>query len=229
MDFPVNYQIHELPVLGFTLENLYVALTENLSGTIDEVVLPAAGDDQVSSFAPSFSGDSWKVWDDNLKAYVPALTQVGNVTLSASPTANRLQMVQDKAGVVALLDDAYGIRSTVILREGLVSVDWDKGNNFRLTLGANRQSAIYMTHSKPGMEIDLLVVNSGTNQTVVWDPAIQWQAATASQPPAAAPGMAKGVLVTLRNIGGIIFAEGINYTALNQVTDLGTPTGLISV
>lgn len=227
--FPVNYQIHDLPTLGFTLENIYYALANNITGSIDDTVLPAVSDPEQdqSHFAPWFTGDSWNVWDDTLKAYIPATTIVGNVTLTANATADRLQHIQNKAGIIALTSDAYIARETVILREGLVSVDWDKASSFRCALGVNRQTAIYMTHSKPGMEIELLVVNNGTSQTVAWDPAIQWPSGTAAQPPAAVPGQAKALLVTLKNIAGTIYADFLNY-ALDPISDLGTPTGLIS-
>lgn len=229
VNFPVNYQIHDLPALGFTLENIYYALANNITGSIDDTVLPAVSDpsqDQ-SHFAPWFTGDSWMVWDDTLKGYIPATTVVGNVTLTASPTADRQQSLQDKSGVIALTDDAYLTRETVILREGLVSVDWSKASYFRCALGANRQTAIYMTNSQPGMEIELLVVNNGTSQTVAWDPVIQWPSAVAAQPPASTPGQANAVLVNLKNIAGTIYADYLNYV-LNPISDLGTPTGLIS-
>lgn len=233
--FPVNYNIHELPILGFTLRNIYDALVANLSGSIDETILPAADNplsgsiDQIgTSFAPMFTGDGWNIWDDKLKVYRPTTPRVGNVSLEASPTQDRLQGIQNKDGRVALLEDAYRIRETLVLREGLVSVDWDKTNSFQCSLGTNRKSAIYMTHSKPGMEIDLLLINDGTAQQVVWDSSIKWPAATAPQPPAAAPGISNAVLVTLRNINGTIYGEYLNYS-FKPVTDKGTPTGLISV
>ena len=53
-------------------------------------------------------------------------------------------------------------------------------------LSGNRKSSFYMFHSKPGMEIDLLLVNNGTNQLVyTWDPLIHWPANTPPVVPAA--------------------------------------------
>ena len=80
--------------------------------------------------APKFDGSSWHSWEVANHTFTPINTQVHNVLLQSSPTAPRRQILNNKDGVVALLDDAYGIRQTVILPEGLVSVDWDSGDDF---------------------------------------------------------------------------------------------------
>ena len=104
-----------------------------------------------------FDGSSWHSWEQSNHAFTPVSVTVNNVLLQAAPTANRRQYCRTKTDVMALLDDVYGIRPTVILPEGLVSVDWDMGDDFLCVLSGNRQSSFYMFHSKPGMEIDMLV------------------------------------------------------------------------
>lgn len=212
--FLVNWNIHDLPVLSFTLNNIYSALHQNLTGTIDDTVLPSVADpsQQKSSFAPWLNGSSWYVWDNDLKGYRPAVVFADKVKLDASPTANRIQTLQNKSGTVALLDDAYSVRDTVILPEGLVSVDWDRGIRFKCALSGNRQSAFYMTHSKPGMKIKLQVINKGTSQTVgTWDPLIKWPANTAPTMPAAKPGTSSSIIIGLENINGTIYGDSSAY------------------
>src|SRR2546430_15606519 len=152
--FNVNAHIHEFPLRGFSLNNIYTALVQNLSGSIDETILPAVSNPDLaeSSLAPFLDGSLWRVFDSDLSAYKPTKVKIGNVTLTADPTADRLQQVQNKAGVWALLDDAYHVQDVITLQEGLVSVDWNEGFNFQVILSGNRQSAFYMQHSKPGME-----------------------------------------------------------------------------
>ena len=209
-EFPVNYNIHELPVTGIDLNSLYNALVSNLSGSIDEVVLPASLEPE-DPITPRFDGAGWKVWDEELNTYKPDGLFLGHVALDASPTSNRIQDMQAKSGTIALLDDIYGKRETITLQEGLVSVDWDKASSFRVILSGNRETAFYMFHSRPGMEIDLLIINNGTNQTVgAWDPAVEWQLGVIPDVPPANPGSASSLLVTLRNVNGTIYAETVN-------------------
>ena len=212
--FLVNWQIHDLPVLSFTLNNIYRALSQNLTGTIDNTVLPAVVDptQERSHFAPWLNGSTWYVWDADINGYKPAVVFADKVKLDASPTANRIQTLQNKSGTVATLDDVYKIRDTVVLLEGLVSVDWDKGIMFQCTLNGKRQSAFYMAHSKPGMKIKLQIINKGTNQTVgAWDAAIKWPANTAPTVPASKPGTSNSIIVTLENINGTIYGDSSAY------------------
>lgn len=212
--FPVNYSIHDLPVLGFTLGNIYTALAQNIAGSIDSVILPAVADPSFdkSHFAPWFDGASWNIWDFERSTYRPTGVSIGNVRLNSEPTDNRVQYVQNKSGVIALLDDAYRIRPTITLQEGLVSVDWDSGSNFKVTLSGNRKSVFYMQHTRAGQTIRILIINSGTNQTInAWDSTIIWPAGTAPVMPAANPGSAKAMIVMIRNINGILYGESQTY------------------
>jgi hypothetical protein len=213
-EFPVAYNIHDLTVRGYTLGNIYNSLVQNLSGSIEDTILPAVSDptkDQ-SSFSPWFDGASWHVWDDARSAYKPTSVIVGNVSLDASPTANRTHQVQNKDGVIALIEDVYNTRGTITLQEGLVSVDWDMSDSFRVILSGNRSTALYMTHSKPGREIMVILTNSGTNQVVgTWDPVIKWPGATAPSMPASTPGASKSVMVNLVNLDGVIYGEYLNF------------------
>ena len=210
-EFPVNYHIHDFPVLGYSLGNIYTALARNISGSSEEAVLPAVANpsyDQ-SHFAPYFDGETWRVWDDG--GYKPVATVVNNVQLVAAPSANRTQQLQAKDGVIALLDDVYGVRSTITLQEGLVSVDWDIGSKFQVILSGNRATTLYMQHSRPGRTIDILITNSGTNQVVAdWDSNILWQGGTPPSMPAAEAGAAKSLIVTIRNINGLMYGEYLN-------------------
>lgn len=213
IDFPVNYSIHDLTISGFTLRNVYNSLVQNISATIDDTVLAGTENpmsDQ-SDNAPWFDGSGWNVFDPSINDYKSTRVQVGSISLSAAPSANRLQQLQNKSGTVALLDDVYGIRPTITLQEGLVSVDWNIATSFRVILSGNRTSSFYMMNSMPGMRIKLLIVNSGTNQVVgAWDSNINWPAGTAPSMPASTPGAAKSLLVIIRNINGTLYGESVS-------------------
>ena len=199
MDFPVSLQVPELRPKSQTMRGILSDLVDNMTGQVESGLLDA---EELQTGPETFEGVQ------------PFTYKAGNVTLQGTPTANRLHQFQNKNGVVALLDDAYGVRPTVILPEGLVSVDWDVSDNFLVVLDGRRQPAFYMTHSKPGMEIDLLLVNNGTNQTVgTWDPLIKWPAATSPTMPAANSGTSALLLVTIENIAGTMYGEYLNYSA----------------
>jgi hypothetical protein len=199
MDFPVALQIPELRPKSQTMRGILSELVDNMTGQVESGILDA---EELPAGPETFEGIQ------------PFTYKVGNVTLQGTPTDDRLHTFQNKTGVVALLDDAYGVRPTVILPEGLVSVDWDVSDNFLVVLDGRRQSTFYMTHSKAGMEIDLLLVNNGTNQTVyAWDSAIKWPAATPPTMPAALSGTSALLLVTIENINGIMYGEYLNYSA----------------
>lgn len=216
-DFPIELHIAELRPAEFTLSRLSQALVGNMSGTVKEVLMDANIDIvpvHGAGAAPKFDGGTWYIWEESLHRYVPVNTRVGAVLLTATPSINRRQLLQNKDGVVALKDDVYWISPTVILPEGLVTVDWDVGINFLCVLSGNRKSAFYMAHSKAGMEIDVLLINNGTNQLVeTWDPVVQWP--TGAQPimPAADPGTSARQKITLRNVAGTIYGEYVNYVA----------------
>ena len=189
MDFPINLIIPDLRPSQFTIRSIANELAQNIVGTVDEVLLDS-------------------------ETYVPSETiRSGNITLQSSPSANRLQRIQEKDGTIALLDDAYGIRDTVILPEGLVSVDWRVSDSFLCMLSGSRQSAFYMFHQKDNMKIDLLLVNNGTNQTVgAWDPLIKWPAATPPTMPAATVGSSSLLWVTIRDINNLLYGESVSYS-----------------
>lgn len=230
IDFPINWQISELPSVGFSLDNIYKAIANNLTGTVDEVLLPTADPtENIATGEPFFDGSSWFVWHPDELDYKPVRTKIGNVTIEGDPSADRVQNVQAKSGTVALLDDTYKIRDTVYLKEGLVLIDWDKGSKFLCVLSGNRQPAFYMTNSKDGMKINVLVVNNGTKQTIgTWDSSIKWPSGVVPAIPAATAGRAASLIVTIRNINGNIYAESVNQTH-DPITDKATASGLISL
>jgi hypothetical protein len=213
MDFPIELNIAELRPKEFTMRRLAEAILENMTGIVQEGLMYASTDpDPQVGPAPMFDGKSWQSWETSEYRYSPINVQVNSVILESDPTANRLQLIQNKDGVIATLDEAYGIRDTVILQEGLVTVDWSKGNDFLCVLSGNRQSAFYMAHSKAGMEIDILLVNNGTNQLVGgWDALIQWPGGAPPVMPSAKSGTSARQKVTLRNINGTIYGEFLSY------------------
>lgn len=216
--FPVNYKIKDLAYTPLKLRDVWDALANNLEATIDEGVIGARSIvNPATEEAPWLDSGTWKVWDDTAKAYVPSSPVVGSVILAADPTANRLQTIQDKDGTIALLDDAYGIRETVILPDGAVGVDWDTGTTFLCEI--RRKTYFHMQHSRSGMRVRLWVINAGTNNTLLWDAAIKWPTGGAPSMPAAPAGGFASMLVTLRNIDNIIYAE-------YQTQYGGSPPGL---
>jgi hypothetical protein len=216
-DFPIELHVAELRPAEFTLNRLSEALVENMSGTVKEVLMDASIDTEPThgaGAAPKFTGGTWYSWEQSLHTYTPVDTRIGDVLLAANPSIDRRQVLQNKDGVIALHDDVYWISPTVLLVEGLVTIDWAKGTNFLCILSGNRKSAFYVAHSKPGMEIDVLLVNNGINQLVeAWDPLVLWPGGTQPVMPAALPGTSARQKITLRNVNGIIYGEYVNYTA----------------
>jgi hypothetical protein len=217
MDFPVTLVIPDLNPQNNTLRGIYDNLIAEMSGTVESGLMDASLDTDPASAsgpAPKFDGSSWHSWEIDNHTFTPVNTQVHNVLLQSSPTAHRRQILNDKDGTIALLDDAYGKRPTVILPEGLVSVDWDSGDDFLCVLSGNRKSAFYMFHSKPGMEIDILLINNGTNQlTETWDPLIHWPSSISPIVPAAKAGTSAMLKVNLVNLDGTIYGEFWVYSA----------------
>lgn len=213
--FDVDYVIHDLTVSGYTLNNIYNSIAKNIRGTIEDTILPFVANPMQaqSTAAPYFDGETWYVFSVDTNTYIPTKITVGNVSLSANPTVNRLQRVQSKSDTIALLDDVYGKRNTITLQEGLVVVDWSMATNFRVILSGNRQTVFYMQNSQIGMRVRVLVVNNGTNQTVnSWDSAIKWPGGSAPSVPAADAGGAKSLLATIRNINGTLYGESITQS-----------------
>ena len=203
MQVPITLDIPEFRPAQTNMRGIARALVDNMSGEIESGIIEAGQAEE---------------------AFSNSILVIDGVEISSDNLADRNQILQNKSGVIALLDDAYGIRDTVILPEGLVSVDWDKGKNFVVTLSGNRQSAFYMAHAKAGMEINLWLVNNGTNQTVgTWDSAIKWPANTAPTMPAATVGSAALMLVKIRDINSILYGEYLNYSASSA--GLGTSGG----
>ena len=192
MEFPVSLYIPQLHPVKTTPREIASTIVDNMLGSVESGILEAENDQIALS---------------------PSELVIQGVRVTSSPSANRLQILQNKSGVVALLDDTYLIQDTVILPEGLVSVDWDMGKNFMCVLSADRQSAFYMTHSRAGMERNLLIINEGTKQTIgAFDPSILWPAGTAPTMPAASAGSSALLLVMLRNVNGLIYGESSTYT-----------------
>jgi hypothetical protein len=216
-DFPIELHVAELRPAEFTLKRVSEALVANMSGTVKEILMDASVDIapvESTGAAPKFTGGTWYSWEQSLHIYTPVDTRVGDVLITANPTINRIQILQNKDGVVALHDDVYWISPTVLLTEGLVTIDWNKGTNFLCVLSGNRKSAFYMAHAKEGMEIDVLLVNNGINQLVeTWDPAVLWPGGAQPVMPAALPGTSARQKITLRNVNNIIYGEYVNYAA----------------
>ncbi len=200
MDFPVSLHIPQLNPAKLAPREVAIAIVDNMLGSVESGVLEA---------------------ENNEIELSPNTLVVQGVKITASPSANRIQTLQNKSGVIALVDDTYRIQDTVILPEGLVSVDWDMGRNFLCILSGNRQSAFYMAHSRAGMERNLVIVNNGTNQTVgTFDPLINWPASTAPTMPAATAGSSALLKISLRNIGGVIYGESLVYSSSSPTLTL---------
>lgn len=210
--FPVDYTINSFRVSANTLRNIYNGLAENIQGSVgDTTILPSSESPNETGidFAPRINGDAWYVHSG--QEYVPTFPVIGDVTISADPSVNRTQYIQNQDGVVALLDDVYNIQDTIILPEGNTVVDWNIGRTFQCVLSATRKTLFNMAHSSDGMEIQVLVMNKGTTTDIVWDSAVHWPGTTPSMPHAT-PNTTAGLLATLRNIGGTIYGESQSQT-----------------
>jgi hypothetical protein len=196
MTFPVYYEVAELDS-AFTLQDIYDKLVENLSGYVDSFI--SGGQE----YSPKFNGVSWMVWDG--QKYIVPNPSVGLLKLDGDPTSDRIQTMKDQDGVIALLDDVYGIRDTVVLPDGAVGVDWDRSNSFKCII--KRITYLHMQHAREGMTVNILIVNNGTDNTINWDASIKWPKDTTPQMPVSASGASVSMLVTLRKVNGIIYGE----------------------
>ncbi len=175
MDLPITLHIPDLHPTDSTPRGIAKAIVDTMGGEIESGLLDASEE-------ITFTTDT---------------LVVQNTKIEALPSSDRQQTLQNKSGVLALLDDTFGVRDTVILPEGLVSVDWE---------------AFYMFHQKAGMKIDLLLVNSGTKQLVgTWDAAIKWPSSVAPVMPAATPGTSALLLVTIRDVNDVLYGEYVNF------------------
>lgn len=158
----------------------------NLRGTIDDTrVLTGqiGGARPTSDVGPWHDGESWNKW--NGSEYVPSAiriggagfkVQLGDYTTVGADTIlpSRFQTLQDKDGIVALLDDVYVGRPAVELIGTTPSIDWNLGHHFYQILGGN--TTIQHINSQPGQRIVVTLRNNATSYSVTWSatPEIFW-------------------------------------------------------
>lgn len=204
-----------------TLQDFQDRFLLNLHGNIDNTqVLTGQVGGPMPNFdvGPWFSNDTWYAW--NGSEYVPTkvivggsgfVVQLGDYTTTgtsvSNPLPSRTQTLQDRDGVVALLDDIYVGRPLVVLNGTTPTIDWNLGHHFTEILPGN--TTIKMINSKAGQQIVVALRNVTTSYSVSFSstPAIFWPSGVA---PTQTPN--KTDLYIFDNIGGSILGRQIaNY------------------
>lgn len=185
------------------VEDLKDAFTDNLGGELDDTKLilgQIGGSEPLSDIGPWLDGRTWKAW--NGSNYTPAVINIGAagdyIGLTANPTSNRTQTLQDKEGTVALLSDIRDGRASVNL--GLTSnvIDWSTSDNFFHSYSADQVYTI--ANSLPGQEIAIAFSSTGAH-TPTFPDYVLWPGGT---PPAAQSGV---TIILLENVAGTIYGE----------------------
>lgn len=194
----------------------------NLRGSIDQTQVltgQVGGPRPDTDVGPWFNNDIWHAW--NGSEYVPSTVKVGGAGYvvqlgdyttvgdsASNPLATRTQTLQDKDGVVAVLDDIYVGRPVVVLSGATPTIDWNLGHHFVEILPGN--TTVKMANSKPGQRIVAVFRNVATSYALSWSstPAISWPAGII---PTQTPN--KADKYEFENIGGSILGkQTANYT-----------------
>jgi hypothetical protein len=200
-----------------TLEDFRTRFITNLRGTISRtqvLVGQIGGSEPLSNIGPWLNIDTWYVW--NGSDYVPTTLKVGNstyqVTLSNEFTGvkgivpDKVQTLQDKSGVIALLSDVYEGRPSIIMGydpPGVSTLDWGAGSHFFLLLTSN--TTIKSINMLDGQDVIVAIRNAASSFTVTWPTFIFW---TGGTPPVQSV-TNKTDLYILSNIGGSVFGRQI--------------------
>ncbi len=188
-----------------SVQDLIDLFAENLVGTIDDTSLmegQIGGSEPLSDIGPWLDDDTWKVW--SVSEYVPMPVVVGDanfiVSLTAAPTANRTQTLQDKDGTIALLSDVHGARTSINLATTSPAhqIDWSASNGFFEAYSAD--TTYTMINSLPGQEIMLAFTSSGAHKPIFPD-TVLWESNT---PPANQTGVS---LIVLKNVAGTVYGK----------------------
>ncbi len=202
-----------------SLQDFQTRFLQNLRGSIDETAVLSGqmgGSKPTSDVGPWFNGDSWHIW--NGSDYVPATVKIGGagfvVQLGDYTTEGAgdilptyIQTLQDKDGVIALLDDVYVGRPAVVLSGTTTSIDWNLGHHFTEILAGN--TTITHRNSQPGQRIAVTLKNNSTSYSVTWaaTPAVAWPSGSAPSQTAS-----KTDLYIFENVAGTILGRQIpNY------------------
>lgn len=205
-----------------TLQDFQNRFLLNLRGSIEDtqvLVGQVGGPKPTKDVGPWFSSNTWYTW--NGSEYVPTTVKVGGSgyvvqlgdytkvgTSTQQPLPTRIQTVQDRDGVVALLDDVYVGRPPVILSGTTPTIDWNLGHHFTEILPGN--TTIKMINSKPGERIIVVLRNVATSYAAIFSstPAIFWPSGTAPSQTAN-----KTDMYIFDNIAGSILGRQIaNYS-----------------
>lgn len=185
------------------VQDVFDATAENLVATVDDVQLiqgQIGGSEPTEDIGPWLDGRTWKAW--NGSEYAPATIYVGaagdEVLLSAFPSTNRTQTLQDKDGTIALLSDVQGGRSSISLLLTSREIDWSNSDNFYDSYSADQTYT--MVNSLPGQEIVVALSSTGSH-TPTFPDYVLWPGGTA---PAAQSGV---TLILFKNVAGTIYGE----------------------
>lgn len=191
----------------WTLEQFHQALIASIttSTTSSNVILGQVGGIlPVSNIGPWLNGTTWFSW--NGSTYVPATIKVGGatyqVTLAATPTANRTITLPDKDGTLATTDDLNTGRGTTTLSGAGPNMDWSLTGSFALSLTAN--TTLTVSNSLPGQIVQFAIYNPAS-WTFTWPASINWSGGVAPT----APASTKTDVHELKNIGGVIYGRSI--------------------
>lgn len=196
-----------------TLEDFRQRFLINLHGSISEtqvLIGQINGAKPLTNAGPWLNNDTWYIW--NGTDYVPATIKVGGadyqVTLSnqfaGTPDLlpDKIQTLQDRDGVIALLSDVYEGRPTVILTGTTPVIDWGLGHHFFGLLEGH--TTPQLINAKDGQKIAVAFRNGATAYGITWPANIFWAGGTPTQSVTN-----KTDLYIIRNIGGSLLGRQI--------------------
>lgn len=213
VEIPVRTKFGKLPLNVEFTPNQYQALLLQrlkvyLSG--DDVLLGSTVDSEPDrNIGAWWRTNNWWGWDETYAAYTPAkigcLSADGKtgLSLTASPTEDRTQDLQNSDGTIALLDDAYTPRETTILTGTNPTIFANASSDFYLELEGN--TTIAGIHLMPlGKSFKIAIVNNSTAYTVTWPSVgankIAWAGGVAPTQPVALPGQITMAIYTIREL-----------------------------
>jgi hypothetical protein len=199
-----------------SLQDFQNRFLANLHGTIQDTAVligQVGGSKPTSNIGPWLNTDIWYIWNGD--DYVPTTIKIGGNQYTVTLTnefaqefgiiPDKVQTLQDKTGVIALMSDIFQGRPTVILTGTTPTIDWNVSNSFSHILPGN--STYKITNVQDGLEVAIAVKNTGTSYTATWPSTIFWAGTT---PPTQTAN--KTDMYILKGIGGSVFARQIaNY------------------
>ena len=168
----------------------------------------------------------WLTWNPSIGRYGEDIKQLDNsgyhITLGAEPlTDSRDAIFPNQGGTVALLQDVFVPRDTVVIDQTALNIDWSLGNDFIIRL--TQDSTFTSSNVEDGQKITVTVENNGTAFGANFSALIQWPGGSEPAQPVATGGSDAVGIYYLRRINGVTYGE-LAFSATTQPSDTLPPS-----